>query len=187
VIEQLTRYWWAFALRGIVAILFGVVAFLMPGITLYALVLLFGAFAIVDGAFAAAGGLRRGSGTPDWFLVAGGVLGVVAGVIALVWPAITALVLLAVIAAWAIATGVIEIVAAYRLREVIKGEALLALNGVVSVIFGVVLILFPGAGAIAVIWLIAAYAIASGIMLLLLAFRLRAMRQDHSRPVGSAT
>jgi uncharacterized membrane protein HdeD (DUF308 family) len=157
------------------ALAFGVLAILWPGITLLALILLFAAYAIVDGVLAIASGLRRNADrrSPDWFMILAGTAGIVAGIVAVVLPGITALVLLIVIAAWAIVTGVAELAAAYQLRDVIRGEWLLALNGVLSIAFGVLLVVFPGAGALAVVWLIAVYAIVSGVVLLALAFRLR--------------
>jgi uncharacterized membrane protein HdeD (DUF308 family) len=173
-VEQLAQNWWALALRGIVAIAFGVLAIMLPGLTLLALVFLFAAYAIVDGAFLIVSGIRGqgGRGGTRW-LVIGGIAGVAAGIVTIVWPGLTALLLLSIIAAWAIVTGILVIVAAYRLREAIRGEWLLALEGALSVAFGFAIILFPGAGALAVIWLIAAYAIASGVVLLILSFRLR--------------
>jgi uncharacterized membrane protein HdeD (DUF308 family) len=173
--NRLSRNWWAIALRGVVAIAFGVLAFLWPGLTLYALVILFGAFAIVDGVLALVGAFRRREGRrPDFFLIIGGLAGIAAGIIAFVLPGLSALALLYVIAAWAIVTGIAEVVAAYQLREEIRGEWLLALSGAVSFVFGLFIALFPGPGALAVVWLIAAYAIVSGVILLALAFRLRA-------------
>ena len=184
--SRLTHNWWAIALRGVVAILFGILAFLMPGLTLVALILLFGAYALVDGAFAVVAGLRRREGGPDWLLILGGIAGIAAGFIAFFMPGVTALVLLTIIAAWAIVTGIAEVVAAYRLREEIRGEWLLAINGILSVIFGIALVLFPGAGALTVVWLIAAYAIISGVMLVALALRLRS-RANQGTGVRSGT
>jgi uncharacterized membrane protein HdeD (DUF308 family) len=173
--SRLSRNWWVMGLRGLVAIAFGVLAFLMPGLTLITLVFLFGVFAIVDGIFAIVSGFRRREGhAPDLFLIVGGLVGIAAGIIAILLPGISALALLYVIAAWAIVTGIAEVIAAYQLREEIQGEWLLALSGAVSFVFGLFIALFPGPGALAVVWLIAAYAIVSGVILLSLAFRLRA-------------
>jgi uncharacterized membrane protein HdeD (DUF308 family) len=172
---RMSLNWWTLALRGVAAIVFGVLAFLWPSITLLALVLLFAAFAFIDGVLALASGIRNtseGQG-PDWFLILGGIAGIAAGAIAVAMPGITAFVLLLIIAAWAIVTGFAELAIAYRLRNEIRGEWLLAIDGVVSVVFGLLLVIFPTAGALAVVWLIAAFAIVSGVMLLALAFRLR--------------
>lgn len=171
---SITVNWWAVALRGLAAIAFGVIAFLFPTIALTALILLFAAYAFVDGIFAVVSGFRRRTdGRPDWMLIVGGIAGIVIGVVTAIIPDITALFLLTLIGAWAIVTGIFEIVAAYRMREMIRGEWLLAVNGVVSLVFGLYILFFPGPGALAVIWLIALYALASGVVLLALAFRLR--------------
>ena len=172
-IERHSENWWLFALRGVLAIAFGVMALLLPGITLLALVLLFAAYAIVGGAFSVAAGARRPSaGERDWWTIAAGIAGIIAGVLAVIWPGITALVLLIFIGSWAIVTGALELVAAYQLRDRIRGHLLLAINGIVSIAFGILLLLMPGAGALAVVWLIGVYAIASGILLLTHAMRL---------------
>jgi uncharacterized membrane protein HdeD (DUF308 family) len=171
---RLSLNWTALAIRGVVAIAFGVVAFVLPGLTLGVLILLFAAYAIVDGVSALITGLRHPtSKRPDWLLIAGGVAGIVVGIIAIFLPGITALFLVSLIGAWAIITGIAQIAIAWQLRKEIQGELVLALNGVVSVIFGLYLWLFPGLGAISLVWLIALFAVASGVMLLLLAFRMR--------------
>lgn len=170
----LTRNWWALLLRGFVAILFGILTFILPGITLTSLVLLFGAYALVDGVFAAVAALRSSRNTKRWWaLLVEGIFGIGAGVLTFVWPGITALFLLYLIAVWAIVTGIFEIGTAVRLRKEITGEWLLALSGVASVLFGLVLALRPGVGALAVVWMIGAYAIVFGALFLALAFRLR--------------
>jgi uncharacterized membrane protein HdeD (DUF308 family) len=173
-IGVLARNWWALALRGLLAILFGLFAFALPGLTLTALVILFGAYALVDGIFALITAVRAAEAHERWWLlVLEGLAGVVAGLITFMWPGITAFVLLVLIAWWAIITGIFEIAAAVRLRKEIAGEWALALGGVASVIFGLVLLFRPGVGALAVIWLIGTYAVVFGLLLLLLAFRLR--------------
>jgi uncharacterized membrane protein HdeD (DUF308 family) len=180
VLQSAAEYWWAFALRGLAAVIFGVLAFIWPEVTLTVLVLFWGAYALVDGVLALIAGIRS---TQDrWIHMFEGMVGIVAGVLAFVWPGLTALVLLYIIAAWALITGVLEILAAIRLRRVIENEWWLALGGVASVLFGIVLIAAPGAGALAVIWLIAAYAIVFGVLLIALAFRLRGMAHGQPRP-----
>jgi len=175
-IETLTRNWWVLAARGALAVLFGLLALIWPGITVLALVLLFGAYALVDGVMALYTALfdrgRLGGRGAGW-LVLEGVAGVLAAIGAIVWPGITALVLLYLIAAWALVTGVAEIVAAIRLRREIEGEWLMGLTGAASILFRVLGFLFPRAGALAVVWLIGAYAIAFGVVMVILAFRLR--------------
>ena len=153
-----TGSWWSLVLRGLAAIAFGVLAFVWPTITLTALVFLWGAYALVDGAFAIAAGVKSyGENKRWWVLLLEGILGVAAGLIAFLMPSITALVLLILIAAWAVVTGAFEIAAAIQLRKEIKGEWLLALAGVASILFGLALMLNPGVGALAVLWLIGAY------------------------------
>jgi uncharacterized membrane protein HdeD (DUF308 family) len=182
-LDRMSHDWWILALQGVAAIVFGVLALVWPEITLLALVFLFGAYALIDGALALISGFRRGvGGRPDWWRIARGVVGIAAGVVAFAMPGMTAFVLLILIAAWAIVSGVIELLAAYQLRDVIRGEWLLALDGVVSLLFGVALIAFPSAGALAVVWLIGAFAIVSGVILLAVAFRSR----QRARGAGSS-
>jgi uncharacterized membrane protein HdeD (DUF308 family) len=178
-LEYFSRYWWAVALRGALAVVFGVVAWIWPDITVRALVLLFGFYALVDGLLALAALVVGGQLVRDrrgWLLVEG-IAGIAAGIVSFVWPGITALVLLYLIAAWAIATGVLEVVAAVILRRELRGEWLLALGGIISVLFGLFLVIRPGDGAIAVAWLIGLYAIIFGIALIALGFRLRQLGQ----------
>ena len=163
-------------------------AFAWPGITLGALVLLYGAYAFADGVLAITAALvGRTVGVPWWALLIAGLAGIGVGIITLLWPGITALVLLYLIAFWAVVTGVFEIVAAIRLRKEIRGEWLLALSGVLSVLFGVALIVSPGAGALAVVWLIGAYAIVFGALMIALALRLRSLLSRTSHVTISPT
>lgn len=176
-IAVLTRNWWALALRGLFAILFGLAAFAMPGITLAAVILLFGAYAIVDGTFAIVAGLRAAERHERWWaLLLEGIVDIAAGVVAFAWPALTALLLLYLVSVWAVVTGLLEIAAAIRIRQAIKGEWLLAINGVVSVLLGVFLVVVPGGGILVLIYWIGGYAIFFGVLLLGLAFRLRGLR-----------
>jgi uncharacterized membrane protein HdeD (DUF308 family) len=175
----LVRNWWALALRGVFAVLFGVMAFAWPGITLGAMVLLYGAYALVDGVFAIAAAVTgRTHGLPVWALVVEGIAGIVIGVMTFAWPGITALVLLCLVAAWAIVTGVMEIVAAIQLRKEIRGEWLLALSGVLSIILGILLVARPTVGLLWIVWMTGAYAIVFGSLLIALGFRLRRLSHD---------
>jgi uncharacterized membrane protein HdeD (DUF308 family) len=169
-----TGHWWALALRGVIAILFGLAALLRPGIALGALILLFGAYALVDGAFAIVGVFRgTRSGTPRWLLLLEGVVGILAGIIALVFPGLTAVALLYLVAAWAVVTGLVQVFTAIRLRQEIRGEWALILGGILSVLFGVLLAILPGVGILSLIWLIGIYAVVFGLLLLISAFRVR--------------
>jgi uncharacterized membrane protein HdeD (DUF308 family) len=174
-LETLARNWWAVGIRGLAALLFGLLAIIWPGITVLALLALFGAYALVDGVVALGTAFfgRRGAAADRGWLVVEGIAGIAAGIVTFVWPGVTALVLLWLIAAWAFVTGIFEIVAAVRLRREIRGEWLLILSGALSVLFGLVLVIWPATGALAVIYLIGIYAIVFGVVLLALAFRLR--------------
>jgi uncharacterized membrane protein HdeD (DUF308 family) len=173
VVPELARYWWLFLLRGIVAILFGVLAFIWPGLTLITLVLFYGAFVLVDGILALGHAVMGGGVGSRWWLALVGLAGIVAGALTFLWPGITALVLLFFIAGWSIALGVFQIVGAIRLRKEIDNEWWLILSGVLSVLFGLILLITPGAGALALIWVIGAYAIVFGVMMIAFALKLR--------------
>jgi uncharacterized membrane protein HdeD (DUF308 family) len=179
-VDSLVRNWWVFLLRGLAGICFGLVTFFVPGISLAALVLVFGAYAFADGLLAIVTAIRRhGAGERWWVLLLEGLMGVAVALATLFWPGITALALLYLIAAWALVTGAFEIVAAIRLRKAITGEWLLVLSGVASLIFGVLLVLFPAAGALAVVLWIGAYALVYGALLVALAIRLRSWGRTH--------
>jgi uncharacterized membrane protein HdeD (DUF308 family) len=182
--DALAAKWWAFALRGIAAIVFGLLAIFLPGLTLIALVLLFAAYAIADGIFAIVGGFRARAGSPDWWMILAGIAGVLVGVLAVIWPGPMTFALLVFIGSWAIVTGAFEIAAAFRFRDRIRGEWLIALDGIVSIAFGLLILLAPGAGALALVWLIGGYAIASGIVLLALAIRLYQRHRDRASTPG---
>jgi uncharacterized membrane protein HdeD (DUF308 family) len=177
-LRALADNWWLLLLRGVAAILFGVLAFALPGLTLISLTFLWGAYALVDGVvslWAAIVG-KSGGTKPRWWLAVAGVAGILAGLLAFLAPGLTALVLLMFIAGWAIAIGIIEIVGAIRLREEIEGEWLLAASGVLAILFGIALIAVPGAGLLSMVWLIGAFAIVVGISQAALAFRLKKLR-----------
>lgn len=177
--------WWVVLLRGIVAVLFGLLAFFLPSITLIVLVLLFGVFAIVDGIISFERAFSASSRNESWIWpTIVGVLGIAAGVAAFIWPGITALVLLYIIAAWALLTGIVEIIGTIRMRREISDEWLFVLGGVLSVLFGLLVFARPGVGAIAVVWLIGFYAIVLGIQRIAVAFRMRDW-QEHPASGGA--
>lgn len=175
---ELSRWWWTFILRGVLAILFGIVAFISPPTTIAVLVLIFGAWALVDGVFDIVAALMHRTMDRSWWLtILEGIVGIIAGVLALAFPAIAASALLLLISAWSIVTGVIEVILAIRLREQITGELWLAIAGLLSIAFGVLLFVFPAAGALTIVWIIGAFAIGFGIALIALGWRLRGIHQ----------
>jgi len=178
-LRSLAENWWLLLLRGIAAVVFGVLAIFWPGVTLLALAYLFAAYALVDGicALGAAVFGHTGSMMPRWWLAFVGVIGILAGLLAFAWPGLTAFVLLLLIASWAIVIGVLEVVGAIYLRKEIEGEWWLIISGLLSVAFGVILFVQPGAGALALIWVIGIYAILAGGSLIGLAYRLRNLKQ----------
>ena len=180
VLTLASRNWWALALRGVLAILFGFLAFLLPGITLFALVFLFGAYMLVDGVLAIVTAIwTAGRNERWWLLLIEGVVGLLAGIVAFALPQAAALAFLYLVAAWAIVTGVLEILAAIRLREEIEGEWALVIGGAVSVAFGVILAVLPAVGILSLVWLIGAYAVMFGVLLVALAFRVRETPRVH--------
>jgi uncharacterized membrane protein HdeD (DUF308 family) len=186
-VRTLSQNWWLVVLRGVLAILFGVLAFVWPTITLLTLVVMFGVYAIVDGLVAAWTGLSRTKDSPRWWtFLLEGLISIGAGVIALIWPELATLVLIYMIASWAVITGILEIAAAVRLRNEITNEWVLGLGGVVSIALGVILFLQPLAGGLAIIWTVAAYAVIFGVLLVILGFRLRNWKASSARePIPS--
>ncbi|HXX03757.1 MAG TPA: HdeD family acid-resistance protein [Xanthobacteraceae bacterium] len=178
-LRSLADYWWLLLLRGLVAIAFGVVAFVWPGLTLVALTLVWGAYALADGILALWTALAATGGetAKRWWLALGGVASVVAGLVAFFYTGMTALVLLMFIAAWAIVIGVILIWGAIELHKILDDAWLIGLNGALAVAFGVLLVARPGAGALAVVWMIGWFAVVFGILHIALAFRLRRFKQ----------
>ena len=172
-LHNLAKNWWALALRGVAAIVFGILAFAWPGITILSLVMLYGAYALVDGVFSIFAAIGGGTPAPRWWLAVVGILGVLAGLIAFANPVLVGLYLLWFIGAWAIVSGVMEIIGAIRLRKEIDNEWMLILHGVISVLFGIMLFAWPVTSALALIWVIGAYAIAAGVIMIALAFRLK--------------
>jgi uncharacterized membrane protein HdeD (DUF308 family) len=180
--ELLARSWWMLALRGVIALLFGILALMWPGITLLWLVLLFAAYALLSGVVSVAGAVTNRKVDKQWWMILLlGLVGIAAGILAVVYPGLTALALVLLMGANAVVTGVLDIAVAARLRKARRNEWLLILTGVVSIVFGVLVLLFPGAGALALVWLISTYAIFIGILLLALAFRAQVWAKKSTR------
>ena len=172
-LDDLARNWWLVLLRGICAIIFGVLTIMWPGLSLLTLVLLYGVFALFDGGLAIGAAIMGGAPAPRWWLALIGVLGIAVGAITLMWPGITGIVLLYFIAGWAIAAGVFEIVGAIRLRKEIEGEWWLIATGILSVLFGMLILMFPGAGALGIAFAIGWFAIVYGALLVGFSLRLK--------------
>jgi uncharacterized membrane protein HdeD (DUF308 family) len=189
-VEQLTRNWWAVGLRGLFAVVLGIIAFIWPGITLEALVYVFGAYAIVDGIFAivAAGTSASLGGRWGWLLFSG-ILGIAAGIVTFVWPSITAVALLAVVAAYAFVTGILEIAAAFQYSKLMTtGNAwLLGLSGVFSIIFSILLVVWPNSGLLSLVWLIGFYALLYGFTLIGMAYQLYKLHSGASQVRSNMT
>lgn len=169
----LARNWWAFAIRGVLGILFGLIAFFMPGVTMLSLVIVFAAYAIVDGVFAIVAAVRAASHHERFMLlVFEGLAGIAAGIIAFAWPGLTVLVFVFLVAVWALVSGGFMLAAAFHVNAA-QGRWWLALAGIASIVFGVLLAISPMIGALVLTWWIGAYAMVFGISLLILAFRLR--------------
>jgi uncharacterized membrane protein HdeD (DUF308 family) len=173
-LRALAKCWWVLLLRGIAAIAFGILAFIWPGLTLVTLVLLYGAFALIDGVLSLIAAFTGGAKpVPTWWLVVVGLIGIAAGIVTFMWPGITAILLVLFIGAWALVHGIFEIIGAIQLRKEIDNEWMLILGGALSVLFGIIVLIAPGAGALGLIWVIATYSIIFGVLFVALALRLR--------------
>jgi uncharacterized membrane protein HdeD (DUF308 family) len=177
--DVLGKNWWAVLIRGVLAIIFGIIAIGWPGHALLALVLVFGAYAFVDGIFTIVAAFRSAARHAHWIaLLLEGILGVIVGLIAFFDPRIAILAFAYVVGFWAIVTGVLELFAAFRLRRELGGEILLILGGLASVLFGILLLVFPGPGVLTVALIIGIYALIFGVLLVILSFRLRSWHQS---------
>ena len=171
--SALHRSWWLLLLRGIAAVAFGVLTFVWPQISLLTLIMVYGVYALIDGVLALIAAIRGGGFVPRWWLALGGVVSILAAVVAFAWPGLTALVLVYLIGFWSILRGVLEIIGAIRLRNEIANEWTLGVAGALSVIFGLILVFMPGAGALGLLWLIATWAILFGLLMIWVAFKVR--------------
>lgn len=180
-IELLSKNWWKFVARGVCAIVFGVLAFAWPGITLLTLVILFGVFALIDGIFSIITAISMRKTMEDWWvLLLKGLAGISIGLITYFAPGVTAFALILYIAVWSLVTGVLELVVAIRLRKVVQGEFWLILSGIASIAFAFLLLARPGVGALSILWIIAIYAIIFGILLVALGFKLRGLKSKRA-------
>lgn len=177
-LEQLTRNWWVITLRGSLAVLFGAMAFVWPGPALAVLVILFAAYSFVDGIFAVIGAFSNSVGGQRWWVFVEGIAGIIIGVMTFVWPAITALTLVLLIGIWAIVTGILEIIAAIDMRKTIKNEGLFILSGILSTVFGVLILARPIAGTVGIVWMVAFYAVTFGTSMIFLGIRLRNIKSE---------
>ena len=188
--RTLAKNWWAVALRGVFAIIFGILAFALPGVTIATLVILFAAYMLADGVFAIVGAVKAAQQGERWGLfILEGIANILAGIVALLWPAITVLVFVYLIAFWSIVSGLVMVVAAFRLTGE-HGRWWMAIAGLLSVVFGILLAMMPIAGAVVLTLWLAAYAVVFGAVLLVASFRLRAMREASpprtAGPAGAA-
>lgn len=172
-LNQLTRNWWVVGLRGAFAVLWGILAIAWPGITLAMLVLLFGAFALIDGCVAVFSGITHGETLNRGWIIAQGLAGVGVGVFTLLYPGVSMLVLVFLVAGWALVSGALQVITALELRKELRGEWFLVLSGVLSVVLGICIAAFPIAGAVTIVYIIGGYAIVFGLLLVALAFQLR--------------
>jgi uncharacterized membrane protein HdeD (DUF308 family) len=182
--ELLQKAWWILALRGTLAVLLGVMALLWPTVTLLVLVAFFAAYALIGGGAAVIGAIRHRKTDDKWWLVLLlGIVSLAAGVWAVMLPELTLLALVLIMGVNALITGVLEIATAIRLRKTMRREWILVLAGAVSIVFGVLVMLFPAAGAFAMVWLVSFYALLTGFLLLSLAFRLRRREKGAYDPL----
>jgi uncharacterized membrane protein HdeD (DUF308 family) len=171
------KHWWAIALRGFVALIFGILVLAWPAIALFILAIAFGAYVFVDGIFTlvAAVNYKAGAGRRTWLFIRG-IAGIIVGLITFFWPAITALALVIIIAAWALVTGVMELIFAFKANQDSAIRWMFAISGILSLILGALMLAQPLLGALVIVWIIGAYAVLAGILLITLGFRLRSVK-----------
>ncbi len=175
-LRTLAQKWWLLLLRGLAAIAFGLITLAWPGVTMLSLILVYGIYAVADGVIALMAACTGGTIAPRWWLVLSGLLGLVAGGLALTYPGLTAVVLVTLIGAWCILHGLFEVIGAVQLRKQIDHEWMLILSGVLSIFFGMLILAAPLAGAVVLLWWIAAYALVVGVLLVGFSLRLRRHR-----------
>lgn len=181
----LSKNWWIFVVRGLFAIIFGLLALIWPSLTLFALVLFFGAYVLADGVFQVYSAIsRREDFDRWWLLLLEGLFGIIFGILTFAWPGITSFVLLILIASWAFITGLLEIAAAIQLRKEIENEWLLAFSGIISIALGFLMIIWPATSALAFAFMVGIYAVMFGVALIVLGFRLKNWKPGNSMNYG---
>lgn len=176
-LQTMAANWWLLLLRGIAAIMFGAMALAWPGLTVYVLLIVFGAYAVFDGIMAIVVAFQRKSEDDNWWVwLAEGALSIIIGLMALFWPAATALAFVIWMAAWAVVSGLLRVIAAIRLRKEIAGEWALGLSGALLIVWGILMAMIPAAGLLSIAWLIGLFALLIGVVMIVLALRLRGMR-----------
>ena len=182
-LSEFSRRWWIVGLRGVLALVFGILAFVFPSAALMALVLVFGIYALLDGLFALTTALALRPQKPLWtMLLIEGIAGILAGIFAFAWPEMTAFALVYLAAAWALVTGIFQLVAAYRLREIVANDWLMIVGGAASILLGVLLIALPGAAMFVWVMLVAAYAVVFGVVTISLAVKLYRLSHGPTSP-----
>lgn len=182
----LAKNWWVFLIRGFAAILFGAAVFIFPGAALSAIVALIAAYFLVDGVFTVIYAVQHRTQPRWWISLLEGFIGIIAGIAAFIYPGMTVFVLLYIVAFWAMLTGLMEIIFAIQMRREISNEWWMILSGILSIVFGALLIIFPGTGILSLLWLVGAYAFIFGAFMIILAFRLKGMRPGTGERVPSA-
>lgn len=186
--QEIASAWWLLVLRGVLGILFGILALLAPFATFQAVILVVGAFALVDGVFNVVGAIRGRGDNSRWVWdLLGGLVSIVFGLLALFDPLAMGAAIVLVVGAWAIVSGVLQLISAILLRRVITNEVWMALGGVVSIIFGVLVFLFPVIMTLAAIWVFGIYAIVFGVLFILLGIRVRTLGTGGSQPTPATT
>jgi len=184
----LEQNWWVIALRGVLGLLFGLVALFFPGVTILSLVLLFSAYMLVDGAFSIAGAIRAMGRNERWgWLMLNGIWSILTAIVAFLWPGLTAIVFVLIIAAWSVVSGALMLTAAYRMRSGARTRGWLIFGGILSVLFGVLLVIAPLIGAIVLTWWIGAYVLVLSIFMLVVAFNLRSRATRSGGSEGPRT
>jgi len=173
------KHWWGILVRGIIALIFGILVLAWPAIAIAVFVIFFGAYILVDGIFTLVSAInyKAGAGSRTWLYIRG-IAGIIAGLFALIFPAIAAVALVILVAAWALVTGVMELVFAFKANQDTAIRWMFAISGILSLILGILMVAKPLLGALVIVWVIGAYAVLAGILLIILSVRLRSLKSS---------